>query len=299
MRNKEYSKVNEIPRGNASNNITNGCLVIEGGAFRSLHTQGVLDCLMLNDINFDTVIGVSAGALSGACYITGQIGRCARINLSKRHNSEYIGLKAYQKTKSLINLDYPIFDIKEEPYDFNTLYNTKRTFIAVATNCLTGKPTYFYNNDKEHIIDGIKASSTMPFISKMINIEDTPYLDGGCSQNIPYQYALQNNYQKIVIIKTRDDNFRVKEKKNLIAKKIYHNYPNLANQLMISNFRYNQELDEIEKLKEDGKVFVIAPKTEILVKRIEGDMEKLGELYWQGYNECLSILPSLMEYLKK
>ena len=115
---KKYSGLDTIPDGRASDVITEGCLVLEGGAFRGVYTQGLLDFWMQNDINFRTVIGVSAGALSSAAYMSGQIGRSARVNLGNRHNSNYIGVKALRKAHSPIRLDFAIYYYDEiEPLD--------------------------------------------------------------------------------------------------------------------------------------------------------------------------------------
>ena len=105
MANKVYSKLDTIPTGVASNDITKGCLVLEGGAFRALYTEGVLDVLMENDINFECVVGVSAGALNGCNYVAGQIGRAALINLTYRHDERFVGPKAFLKNKGVIGFD--------------------------------------------------------------------------------------------------------------------------------------------------------------------------------------------------
>lgn len=296
---KKYANLDKIPSGEASNEITAGCLVLEGGAFRGLYTEGVLDALMENDINFQTVIGVSAGALSGANYVSGQIGRSARLNLGYRHDSNFVGLKAIKKARSIINLDFAIKDYdKIEPFNFERFQDTRRTFVAVATNCLDGTPKYFFNGE-DNILDGIKASSTIPFLSPFVYIDNVPYLDGGCSNAIPFSYGIENHFNKIVVIRTRDKNFRCKERKIRIAKAFYRKYPNLSGNIIFSNYNYNNQVDELDELEKLGKVFVIAPTHELKIGRIEKDMEKLGQLYFEGYEQGLKIIDDLKKYLQE
>ncbi len=293
----EYSKFNEIPKGHAKNIITDGCIVIEGGAFRGLYNQGVLDCLMKHDINFQTVIGVSAGALAGVNYVAGQIGRSARANLGYRHNKDYVGLKAMRNSHSILRLDFLISDYNEiEPLDEKKFYDKKRKYIAVATNCNTGETMYF-DRDKCNIMQAIKASASMPFISPMVDVDGIPCLDGGCSCKIAYKWALDNNYNKIVVIRTRDKKYRKKINNLNVAQKVYKKHLELAKKFDNSDKYYNICCDELDKLEKKGRVFVIAPQKEVTIGRLESNVEKLGELYWEGYRETESIIEDLKKYL--
>ena len=141
---KIYSKVNTIPKGQASGRLIDGCLALEGGAFRGLYTQGFLDALMIQDINLSCVIGISAGALSGVNYVSGQIGRSGRINLTYRHDSHYVGLKALLHSHSPLDISFLIEErgnIKEK-LDEERFYRPEQRFIAVTTNELTGETIY-------------------------------------------------------------------------------------------------------------------------------------------------------------
>ena len=106
MARNQYSHFESLPTGRASNDLTEGCLVLEGGAFRGLYTQGVTDLLMLRNINFSCVIGVSAGALGGVGYVSGQIGRSARINIGYRHDARYIGVPALIRSHSILDVGF-------------------------------------------------------------------------------------------------------------------------------------------------------------------------------------------------
>ena len=294
-----YSRIDEVPNGRASENYIHGCLVLEGGAFRGLYTQGFLDAMMENDLNLDTVIGVSAGALGGMNYTSGQIGRAARINLIYRHDSRYVGTKAVLNSKSILDLGF-IMDDKVgvvEAFDRERFYSKKTRFVAVATNCLTGRAEYFEKNRCADIFKAVRASATMPYISPVVNIDGVPYLDGGCSCPIPYHWALRRNFKKILVIKTRDLKFRYPNKMLVSNKTIYRKYPELGRRLTQKDISYNRRCDEIELLHARGELFRVAPKDPIEVARVDGDMEKLGNLYWQGYNQMYEMKDELKEYL--
>lgn len=299
MHKKIYSNWNSLPKGHVTGDIINGCLVIEGGAFRGIYNQGVLDALLLNNIHFHTVIGVSAGAMSGCAYVAGQLGRPIRMNLRYRHDSEYIGLSALKKCGSILNISY-IFEKREgvEGFDLSKFQKLNdRRYIAVATDCETGKPVFFENDNCSDIRKAIIASASMPYVSPIRVVEGKKCLDGGCSVNIPYKWALENNFEKIVVIKTQDRNFRKEEKESKIAGIVYKKYPQFAKQLIKRNQSYNNECDDIDRLEKEGKVFVIAPSKPVTVSRLESDVEKLGDLYWMGYNDTLSLISDLKKYI--
>lgn len=201
--NKTYSHPDNIPRAVAKETLIHGCLVLEGGAFRSVYEAGVLDALMIHDINLDCVIGVSAGALNGMNYVAGQIGRSAYVNLKYRHDSRYVGLKAIHHNAGIIGFDFAFNEInKEYPFHYEHFNRPEQRFIAVATNCLTGCPAYFEKGKFKNIFQAVRASASLPYLSKIVDIQGEPYLDGGCSDKIPFKWAIKNQYNKIIVIRT-------------------------------------------------------------------------------------------------
>lgn len=296
---KIYSGWDDLPEGRNSGPIQKGCLVIEGGAFRGLYNQGVLDAFLENDINIHTVIGVSAGALAGMNYVTGQMGRSAKTNLKYRHDSRYIGFKGLMEGKSFVNVDFLLKTCDEfYPLDRERLKSPERNYVAVATNCLTGETEYFDTHSCGDIISAIKASATMPYISPMVDVEGIPCLDGGCSCGIAYQWALDEGFDKIVIIRTRERGYRKQVKESHMAEKVYKKHPAFAKVLDQGDARYNKECDAVDELEKQGRAFVIAPSQPVTVGRLESDMEKLGELYWLGYEDAMGRMGELKRYLE-
>lgn len=302
MKNKKFSGLSKLPNGNAGPRIVEGCIVLEGGAFRGLYTSGVLDALMQFEINFRNTVGVSAGALNGLNYVSGQIGRSARINLGFRHDSRYVGIEAMKNNKGIIGFDFLFKGTQYfDPLNIPRFTDPNREFIAVATDCQTGKPAYFSKNTCSNIYTAIQASASMPYVSKMVELDGGFYLDGGCSDKIAYDWPLNKNIDKIVVVRTRDRSFR-KNKDSVVAQKVtkrlYNQYPEFEKVLSNSNVDYNKQCDELEKFEQQGRIFVIAPSIPVSVGRVEPDMEKLGELYYQGYLDGLNQIQRLKEYLE-
>lgn len=298
MINKPYSRLSEIPRGSAEGPIVDGCLVLEGGAFRGLYTQGFLDGMMQAGLNMSHVIGVSAGALSGMNYVAGQIGRSARINLGFRHDDRYIGARAFLHSGSVLDIGFLTEDRQVfEPLDEERFNRPGQTLIAVATNCLTGEPEYFEQGKCDDIALAVRASATMPYMSPMVDIGGIPYFDGGCSCKIPYQWALDKGFSKIVVIRTRDASFRKDGNEHKAAFKAYRDYPAFARRLATSDVDYNRQCDEIEQLHEEGSLLRIAPSQPVEVSRLESDVEKLGKLYWLGWQDAANSLDDIIDYL--
>ena len=325
----------DIPRGQAPEGLVAGCLVVEGGAFRGLHTQGFLDVMMENGLNLSCVIGVSAGALAGANYVSGQIGRSARTNIAFRHDSRYIGAKSLLHSHSILDVGF----LTEnrgilEPLDRARFDRPDRRYVAVATNCETGEATYFEKGRCSDILLAARASATMPFISPAVMIDGVPHLDGGCSDAIPYRWDLAQGYEKIVVLRTRDKAFRDKgrvlrradalaetyvkrklpgagrvyraypafaeqlsRREQSAVNRIYRRYPALAAAFMDSYRRYNEACDELEQLHETGRLLHVCPSRPIEVGTIEGNVTKLRDLYLQGRQDCLDLLPAMRKYL--
>lgn len=298
MSRREYDKMDKIPEGLANSHIQNACLIIEGGAFRGMYNQGAMDAFMKHGLNFGCVIGVSAGALAGMNYVSGQIGRSARANLGSRHDRNYIGTGAFKRAHSLINLDFLLNDYEDiEPFNFERFDSDLQRFVVVATNCETGEAEYFEKGKCEDIISAIKASASMPFISPMVTIGEGQYLDGGCACKIPIDWALNEGFEKIVVIRTRPRSFRKKRKVKNSAKRFYRNHPAFAEKLDASNRDYDEICDKLDELEASGRIFVLAPENPVNVSRVEGNMDKLGNLYWTGYHDGREALPKIKEYL--
>ena len=266
-------------------------LILEGGALRSVYTSGVLDVLMKYNIEANYILGVSAGALTGMNYISKQPKRSANINIEYCDNPRYIGIKALRKEKGLIGYDYLFNEIskKEYPFDYETFKFSNQKFISVITNCEKGITEYVEKNDcKDNVFKVVQASSSMPLCSKMVKIGNNHYLDGAVTMPIPVDWAIDNNHKNILVVLTRDRNYRKPEVSNTmkkVYKRVYHKYPKLVEKLCTMPERYNKLKERINDLEKQGRIMVIAPKVPVTVLRLEKDKEKLKSLYQDGLND--------------
>lgn len=278
-------------------------LVLEGGALRGMYTSGVLDTFLKNNMEFECVAGVSAGALNAMSYISKQPGRSAKINLEYCDDPRYIGRKAFIKNKGIIGYDYLFGDISENkvPFDYKSFENTNQRFIIVTTNCEKAETEYLEKSNCNDLFKAAQASSSMPLASAMVEINNNHYLDGAVITSIPVKWALEQGYEKIVVVLTRDKTYRkpmLSNKMKKLYKLAYHKYPKLIEKLNTMPERYNKLQEELIDLEKEGKIFIIRPEKEVTVSRLEKDKEKLENLYKEGIAEAEKNLDALKEYLE-
>ncbi len=262
-------------------------LVLEGGGMRGVFTAGVLDFFMDNNIRFPYTIGVSAGASNGISYISRQRGRSrfSNIDLLKIHN--YIGMKYLFKGKGYIDLDFLFYEYPDKyyPFDYDAFFRAKERFVIVASNCVTGLPEYFEEKkDPSRLLDIIRASCSLPVLCPLAYVDGIPMVDGGVSDAIPVRRAQQEGYEKVVIVLTRNRGYRKQEKDFYLPGFIYKKYPAIREQLKKRYHNYNEVLDYIERLEDEGKATVIRPVEPVKVGRTEKDTCRLKELYREGYD---------------
>ncbi len=275
-------------------------LVLEGGGFRGMYTCGVIDVFMENGICFDEVVGVSAGAAFGCNIKSKQIGRALRYNKRFCRDSRYSGLKSFIKTGDLYNKEfaYGIVPTILDPFDTKTFRENPLKFTVVCTDIHTGNPVYHeIQNGDATDIEWIRASASIPIVSKPVKLDGYELLDGGVSDSIPVNWMLERS-DKTVIVLTRDKSYHKEPMKYIhLLKKAFKEYPNLQKALENRYIVYNKTLDEIEQLEREGKVFVIRPSKPIACAMIEKDPNHLQEIYDIGRRDALHYLEDLKKYL--
>lgn len=282
----------------------NSILLLEGGSLRGLYTAGVLDTFMENGLYFPAVAGVSAGALNALNYVSHQPGRAASINLRYRHDPRYFGPKAALRGGSLFGLKFMLYDVKKEvPYDEDTYRHGGMRMIAVATNVETGKPAYFEKGKTDFDFnEAVRASASLPLASTPVMLDSQPYLDGGCSCPIALNWALNQGFEKIVVITTRQKGFRKTMPSQRMVElydDFYGDKPLFLADMLTQEMRYNTLMDQLDELEESGRVLCIRPNDPITIGRFEGDENKLLDLYNRGHREGREKLEELRTYLEK
>jgi len=263
-------------------------LVLEGGGMRGVFTCGVLDYLMDHKISFPYAVGVSAGACNGLSYMSHQRGRGKFSNIDLLAKYKYIGIRPLVKKRGLIDQQLLFYRFPDRilPYNYKAYAENPNRFEMVTTDCRTGRACYWEEkHDEKRIIEIVKASSSLPYACPMSYVDGRPMLDGGIVDSIPLLRAYELGYDKCVVVLTRNKGYRKSTKKVPVPNFIYKEFPRLRVALRNRNKIYNEQLELVERLEEEGKIIVIRPEKPIVVGRMETSVKKLTDLYNQGY-EC-------------
>lgn len=282
--------------------MTEGALVLEGGSLRSVFTAGVLDVLTEQEIKLSYVNGVSAGNMAAMNYISGQKGRMMQINEDYLHDRRYMGLRSLLKDRLIFNFDFVFGELSNEllPFDFETFINSPQKFEVAATRCKTGKTEFFEKSECPEILSAVRASCSIPMLSKMVTVDGKKYLDGGVALPIAYGRAMDLGYEKILLVLTRHKGFRkppIDKWTDLAYRRYFKPLPKLLEALHEVPDRYNRMQEEIESLEEAGRIFVLRPEHPVAVSRVERDIRKLRDLYKEGREVTEKNMESLKVYL--
>ena len=276
-------------------------LVLEGGALRGIYTAGVIDFLLEKGIEVDAVVGVSAGALFGFNYISKQMGRCIKYNLEYCKRKDYMGFHSWLTTGNIMNKEVCFNEIvyKTHPVDFDTFNKNRTKFYVVVTNVETGREEYKLITDMENEMEYLRASGSMPLVSKIVWIDGKGYLDGAVGDSIPVKWALDQGYDRVIVVQTRAGNYRKKKGITLPYKVMYHKYLKFKKNAINRYKNYNDTLDYIDNISDDKRIIIIKPTKDIGVKRIERDRKKLQDQYDLGYNDTKDKYKDIVKFLGK
>ena len=277
-------------------------LVLEGGGMRALFTAGVLDALLdIKELDIDGIVGVSAGALFGVNYVSGQKERAIRYNKKYARDKRYMGFYSWITTGNAVNEEFAFYEIpfKLDVFDQEKFKQSKIDFYVVMTNVESGKPEYVLIKDVFKQMEYLRATSALPFASKIIEINGKKYLDGGISDSIPIDYCEGLGYDKIILVLTRPKNTHKEDKLNFLYKLVYRKYPNLVERLINMGKDYEVVLKKIEDLENKNKIFVIRPPKVLKIGRLEKNEDKIQNVYDIGLNTGIKEKDNLLKYLNK
>ena len=277
-------------------------LVLEGGGMRALFTAGVLDALLdIKELDIDGIVGVSAGALFGVNYVSGQKERAIRYNKKYARDKRYMGFYSWITTGNAVNEEFAFYEIpfKLDVFDQEKFKQSKIDFYVVMTNVESGKPEYVLIKDVFKQMEYLRATSALPFASKIIEINGKKYLDGGISDSIPIDYCEGLGYDKIILVLTRPKNTHKEDKLNFLYKLVYRKYPNLVERLINMGKDYEVVLKKIEDLENENKIFVIRPPKVLKIGRLEKNEDKIQNVYDIGLNTGIKEIDNLLNYLNK
>ncbi len=278
-------------------------LVMEGGAMRGMFTAGVTDVFMENGIKFDGAVGVSAGAAFGCNYKSEQPGRVIRYNTRFCRDSRFCSLRTLLRTGDIFGAEFCYHEIPEklDVFDFRTFAESPMEFYVVCTDAETGKPIYHkcvkadYNE-----LEWIRASASMPIVSRVVEVGGKKLLDGGISDSIPLKFMEKSGYDRNVTILTQPRNF-VKPPSNMAnkMKPLFRRYPEIVHAMNRRHKMYNAELKYIRRAEQEGRTFVIAPPEKLPVGHIEHNPDVLREVYRIGRNTANKHIEEVKKFINK
>lgn len=278
----------------------NADLVLEGGGMRGMFTAGVLDAFLENNIEFKRIFGVSAGACHACSFLSCQKKRAYNVGVDYLDDKRYCSAYSLLTTGDLFGAKFVYDDIpnKLNLYDYDTFNNSRTEFYATVTNVETGKAEYIKINDMKKDIIYVRASSSLPLLSRIVKVDGKKYLDGGIADSIPVKHAFDTGAEKGVVILTQHKEYR-KEKSSAakLVKLKYFKYPEFVKQMEERHINYNNTLDYISEMEEQGKLFVIRPPEKLQLGRIEKDKTVLTDVYNIGYNEGNKVMGKMVGFL--
>ncbi|MBR6761214.1 MAG: patatin family protein [Oscillospiraceae bacterium] len=278
-------------------------LVLEGGAMRGLFTAGVLDVMMEQKLLFDGAIGVSAGACFGCNYKSGQIGRSLRYNLKYCKDKRYCSVYSLLKTGDLYGAEFCYHTLPEtlDRFDYDTYRKHPMEFHVVCTDIETGKPVYHAIPEMDYeALEWIRASASMPMVSRVVEIGGRKMLDGGMTDPIPLAYFESRGYGRNVVILTQPREYRKESNKTIPMLKIaLRNYPKAIEVMRNRHTVYNQTTQYVFEAEKAGRAFVICPPEALPIKRITRDAKLLQQVYEIGRSVAIRQLPALRSFLQQ
>ncbi len=278
-------------------------IILEGGAMRSIFSAGVVDFLLEKGIKIPNVLAVSAGAYAGMNYVSEQIGRVLDAVINPLREYKYMGLSTFLKKGTFFDMDY-LFDeipFKKAPFDFEKFKESAMRFITSTVNCDTGETVYHedYRDEKE-LFRICKAANSLPIIAKVTEIGGVPMLDGGMAEAIPIKKALEEGWEKILVVFTRDSAYRKKEGVTAYVRTVrflYRKYPEFAKIVEGRAKRYNDAIAAVAKLEREGRAMVLRPTT-LTVRNKESNVEKLTAYYRHGYETAKAKYAELIKFFE-
>ena len=265
-------------------------LVLEGGAFRTIFSAGVLDAFLDTKLPLpDYTVGVSAGAAYGVSYLSRQSRRNLKLLCTYANDKRYMGVRHLldRDNRSYFGLDFSFDTIPNEllPFDYETFAAYPGVMEAVVTNLNTGRADYLEVPRHDRHSKVIQATCSLPLLFPISWIHDCPYLDGGCADPIPWKHALEQGCDRLVVVLTRERDYQRKSSQSQasLLKKTFHDYPNFLETMAERAEAYNQSREELFQLEKEGKVLLITPTSTAGFSRTERDLAKIRALWQDGY----------------
>ena len=275
--------------------------VLEGGGFRGIYTAGVLDVLDERGLRFDGLIGVSAGAIHGCSFLSHQRGRSIRYYRKYCGDWRFMSFKSWFKTGDIVGAEFCYHELpdKLDVYDHAAFEADGTPFYAVCSNVDTGKAEYIRLTDLRTQIDYVRASASLPYFSRIVELDGKRWLDGGCTDSIPLAGFEKMGYGRNLVILTRPEDYRKKPELRLMPGLVYGRFKAFKAALQRRHEEYNSALDYLASREAEGAAFVIRPSHALEISRMESDPEKIELAYKLGREDAERAMPELLNWLER
>ena len=275
-------------------------LIMEGGAMRGMFTCGVIDVLMRHGITFDGAAGISAGAVFGCNFKSGQVGRPIRYNKKYCADPRYCSVRSLLRTGDLYGADFCYRELPDEldVFDRESFRNNPLQFYVGATDVSTGKPVYHLCTDggSEDML-WFRASASMPMVSRPVQIHDQ-LLDGGIPDAVPFAFMEEQGYRRNVIVLTQPKGYRKESASGMAMMKIMlRKYPRITDAMTVRHQMYNHQMDEIDGREASGESLVIRPPQSLQIGHTEKNPDELERVYQIGIREAEKKLDDIQRFL--
>lgn len=274
-------------------------IVLEGGTFRPVFSAGVMDALLSENILLPYCIGVSAGISNGFSYISKQPQRNLEIMQKYRNDKRYMSRSNLRKYKSVFGLDFVFDEIPNKliPFDKETFFSYEGKCLVGVTNVETGQPEYKDAMEADDKFTMLRATCALPMFFPAIEMDGNKYYDGGLSDPIPVQKALDDGCDKVLIVLTQPRGFvkRFGKYDKLGARVLGRRYPEIRRAIMERPERYNEVVKFCEELVKEKKAIIIRPNH--LLNSFESDVRKLEMSYWHGYRMTKEKMKKMKKFL--
>jgi predicted patatin/cPLA2 family phospholipase len=277
-------------------------LVLEGGGLRALFSAGVTDVMMENQIKFDGLIGVSAGATFGCNYKSGQIGRALRYNINFKDDPRYMSWRSFLKTGDLVGAEfsYHVLPNELDIFDYETFRQNPMEFHVVCTDAETGAPVYKQLDDMtSEGLDWIRASASMPIVSRPVHLEGRKLLDGGIVNSIPLKHFQELGFERNIVVLTQPKGFFKKRTKLMpLFQLTMRKYPAIIKAMGCRHLMYNEQLQYLAEQEREGNVLLIYPEDVLPIGRTEQNEEKMRHVYQLGRKCAEENLEKIKNFLQ-
>lgn len=277
-------------------------IVVEGGGFRGIYTGGILDYFLEQEWHLPYILGVSMGACNAANYISKQKGRSIDIPYRFMNDPRYISYQNLLLKGSLFGMDFIFHEIpyKYNIYDFEAVRTTPQVFKVGAMDIEAGQSTFFdikSMSDNDTLL-AMKASCSLPLISKIVDVNGKKYLDGGLTDSIPVKQAFDDGMDKVIVLLTREEGYVKEKSHSKLIDLFYHRYPKVSEAVRQRHEKYNQEMDYMKQKIDEGKVLPIYPKHPIQIGRTEKNKEKLRQCYLDGFERAKELHQEIYAFIQ-